>query len=172
MVTNSFLFVEPRIRSQPEHVIVGKTSTTKRPSKNGFLSGRGVKSKAICAFNVHIHTILCYDVIVKSKERTMRFLCQLKQTASSHKTHDRCMWKRRTRNIAQHANVSWQNLDRSYKGGEMNIHVRFILGLLSVAGIIYLSFRPIPQPLNTIVLFALGFNIGYQIMSLFREGCK
>ena len=54
----------------------------------------------------------------------------------------------------------------------MNIHVRFILGLLSVAGIIYLSFRPIPQPLNTIVLFALGFNIGYQIMSLFREGCK
>jgi hypothetical protein len=29
------------------------------------LSRRGSHSKTICAFNVHIHTILCYDVIVK-----------------------------------------------------------------------------------------------------------
>ena len=53
MVANSFLFVEPRIRSQPEHVVVSKTRTTKRPSKDRLLLWRRDKSKAICAFNIH-----------------------------------------------------------------------------------------------------------------------
>ena len=89
MVTNSFLFVEPRIRSQPKHVVVGKTRTTKRQRKYVLLSRRRGYSKTICAFNIHIHTILHYDVIAKSKERTMLFLLQLKKTVSSHKPHDR-----------------------------------------------------------------------------------
>ena len=66
MVADSLLFVEPCIRSQTKHVIVGKTRTPKRPSKDVLLSRRGGHSKTICAFNVHIHTILRYDVIVKS----------------------------------------------------------------------------------------------------------
>lgn len=72
MVADSFLFIEPRIRSQSEHVVVGKTRTTKRPSEDSILGRRGVHSKAICAFNIHIHTIPWYDVIVKSAKGQIR----------------------------------------------------------------------------------------------------
>jgi hypothetical protein len=48
----------------------------------------------------------------------------------------------------------------------MNIHVRFVLGMLSIAAIGYLAFNPIPQPFNTVILFALGANIGWQILKL------
>ena len=49
----------------------------------------------------------------------------------------------------------------------MNIHTRFILGLLSIAVIGYLAFKPIAQPWNTAILFVLAFNIGWQILKLY-----
>ena len=64
MVANAFLPLEPRICSQSEHVIIGKTSTSERPSKGSFLIWRWIEPEAVCSFHIHSHSLqmLCYDV--------------------------------------------------------------------------------------------------------------
>ena len=57
MVADSLLFVEPRIRSHPEHVVVGETSASERSSKGNLLSRRGVKPEFVCPFHIHSHII-------------------------------------------------------------------------------------------------------------------
>ena len=53
MISDSFLALIPRIGSQPEHVIISKTRTSKRRGKNRFLVGCRVEPEFICTLDGH-----------------------------------------------------------------------------------------------------------------------
>ncbi len=44
--------------------------------------------------------------------------------------------------------------------------VRFAGGVLALAVIFIVTFHPVPQPLNTIILAGMGWTIGWQILKL------
>ena len=57
MVTDLFLFLEPRIGAQPKHVVVGKARTAKRPGQHHLLLGRWVKTESVSALDLHSATL-------------------------------------------------------------------------------------------------------------------
>ncbi len=69
MIADALLVLEPRIRTQPQHVVVSKTHTTERPGKGLFLRGRWIEPEAVGAFDVHIHTLHAIAHCVKPQHR-------------------------------------------------------------------------------------------------------
>ncbi len=57
MIADALLVLEPRIRTQPQHVVVSKTHTTERPGKGLFLRGRWIEPELVSAFNFHSQEI-------------------------------------------------------------------------------------------------------------------
>lgn len=53
MVADSFLSLIPRIRAQPEHVIIDKTRASKRLRKLFNLLRIWVETKLICSLDAH-----------------------------------------------------------------------------------------------------------------------
>lgn len=53
MITDPLLPLHPGIATQPQHVVVGKTRTAKRLSKDGLLFGSRVEPEPVGAFDFH-----------------------------------------------------------------------------------------------------------------------
>ena len=69
MIADALLFFEPRLRTQPQHVVVSKTHTAEGPGKRLFLRGRRIKPEAVGAFDVHVHTLHAIAHCVKPQHR-------------------------------------------------------------------------------------------------------
>ena len=57
MVTDAFMLIHPRIRSQPQHVVIDKACAAERARQYLPLRGSRVEPKAIGALDIHLHSI-------------------------------------------------------------------------------------------------------------------
>ena len=72
MVAHTLLLIEPSICAKSKHVIVGKASAAERSSQDLILLWRRVKTKAICTFDFHLHTVHTSCEYVKQLRRTLQ----------------------------------------------------------------------------------------------------
>jgi len=72
MVAHTFLALQPSVRAQSKHVVVGKARATERASKDLFLLGRWVKPKSVGALDFHSHNIAQLCKMANRKESGFR----------------------------------------------------------------------------------------------------